>query len=163
MNKRREFELAVQAYSDDLYRYAYWLSRHPKDAEDLVQECFCRAWKSWPDLKDCNAVKKWLFVILRREFLRRVGKQPDMDDLEDAMELPYVSLAMDDVQTIRRLLHEAPDNLSNPLLLQVLGGFSCEEIAELETTTVGAVMARLSRARKWFRSRLDSGISQKAG
>lgn len=148
----REFELAVRAYSDDLYRYAYWLSRHHSDAEDLVQECFQRAWRSWHTLNDERAVKQWLFTILRREFLRRFEKpEPELYPLEDHLDLPAVQLGQDDILALRQSMQQAPVNLRDPLLLQVLGGFSCEEIAALENTTTGAIMTRLSRSRRWFR------------
>jgi RNA polymerase sigma-70 factor (ECF subfamily) len=164
VNNRRAFEFAVQAYSDDLYRYAYWLCRHPKDAEDLVQECFYKAWRSWPELKEESAAKKWLFVILRREFLRKVGKsQLEFEDLDQLPEIPELRIGMEDIQTIRKLILDAPEHIRSPLILQVLGGFSCEEIAQLETSTVGAVMARLTRARKWFRSRLSVDTAKEVG
>jgi len=152
----REFELAVRAYSDDLYRYAYWLARHPADAEDLVQECFQRAWRSWHTLKDEKAVKQWLFAILRREFLRRFEKQQlDLTPLDEHLELPAIQLGQDEVHALRQAVHQAPLSLRDPLLLQVLGGFSCEEIALMENTTPGAVMTRLTRARQWFRTFLN--------
>lgn len=158
----RAFELTVQAYADELYRYAYWLTKHPCDAEDLVQDCFLRAWRSWHTLKDEKAVKQWLFVILRREFLRRLEKQqPVMSSLDDHMELPAIALGQDEILALRQALQQAPLSLRDPLLLQVLGGFSCEEIAQMENTSPGAVMTRLTRARQWFRSVLNPAPSPK--
>ncbi|TVZ40835.1 RNA polymerase sigma-70 factor (ECF subfamily) [Alteromonadaceae bacterium 2753L.S.0a.02] len=152
------FELAVHAYSDDLYRYAYWLCKHQSDAEDLVQECFHRAWNAWHTLKDEKAVKSWLFTILRREFLRRFEKiRIDLDSLDDHLELPALEPGQDEILALRQALHQAPVNLREPLLLQVLGGFSCEEIAEMQQTSSGAVMTRLSRARHWLRRSLNPG------
>lgn len=154
----REFELAVRAFSDDLYRYAYWLTRHAADAEDLVQDCFQRAWRSWHTLSDEQAVKKWLFAILRREFLRRFEKlQPDMSSLDEAELVPVAALGPDEVYAVRQAIAQAPLSLREPLLLQVLGGFSCEEIAVLQETSPGAVMTRLTRARQWLRSCLRDG------
>lgn len=154
----REFELAVRAFSDDLYRYAYWLTRHAADAEDLVQDCFQRAWRSWHTLSDEQAVKKWLFAILRREFLRRFEKlRPDMSSLDEAELMPLAALGPDEVYAVRQAIAQAPLSLREPLLLQVLGGFSCEEIAVLQETSPGAVMTRLTRARQWLRNCLRDG------
>lgn len=154
--REQEFELAVRAYSDDLYRYAYWLVRHQADAEDLVQECFHRAWRAWHTLKDEKAVKAWLFTILRREHLRRFEKSnPVVDSLDDHLDLPELQLHQDEVLALRQALHQAPLSLREPLLLQVLGGFSCEEIAQMQGASAGAIMTRLSRARQWFRRFLN--------
>lgn len=152
----REFELAVRAYSDDLYRYAYWLSRHKDDAEDLVQECFRCAWRSWHTLASEKALKQWLFAILRREFLRGITKnQPDLTPMDDDFDLPALQLDQDDILALRQAVHQAPLALRDPLLLQVLGGYSCEEIAAMENTSPGAIMTRLTRARQWFRQILN--------
>ena len=53
---KREFELAVRSFSGDLYRFAYWLSRDKYVAEELVQECFQRAWIHWESLHDALAL-----------------------------------------------------------------------------------------------------------
>ena len=68
--KHSGFESLVRAYSSELYRYAYWLCRDRFTAEDLVQETFARAWKSWDDLRDDKAAKSWLYTILRNEHAR---------------------------------------------------------------------------------------------
>ncbi len=154
------FELAVRSFSGDLYRYAYWLSRNPTDAEDLVQECFQRAWRSWHTLKDDQAVKQWLLKILRREFLRRFDKTiPVFTDLEEADLIPITTLGYDDAYAVRQAIHQAPVHLREALVLQVIGGFSCEEIAEIQGTSSGAVMTRLTRARQWLKASLsDQGL-----
>ena len=73
--KEQGFESMVHAYSKDLYRYGYWLSRDSAIAEDLVQETFLRAWRAIDSLNDAKAAKSWLFTILRRENARRSGRR----------------------------------------------------------------------------------------
>ncbi len=151
----REFELAVRSFSADLYRFAFWLARDRHAAEDLVQECFQRAWINWESLNDQVALKKWLFTILRREFLRRLERKK-FDTVEiDGLDIPAAdTLGMDEIYGVRQALASAPDSLREPLLMQVLGGFSAEELAVLNDTTANAMGARLSRARQWLRQRL---------
>lgn len=154
----REFELAVRTFSSDLYRFAYWLARDKYVAEELVQECFQRAWSNWASLNDTVALKKWLFTILRREFLRRFErKQFDLVDLStlNEFEVPTADGAdMVEIIALRQALAVAPASLRDVLLMQVLGGFSADELAQLEQTTSGAITTRLSRARQWLRSYL---------
>ncbi len=154
--KEREFELAVRSYSADLYRFGYWLARDRHVAEDLVQECFERAWRNWASLNDDAALKRWLFTILRHEFLRRFErKHLDTCDI-DEVESPIAGgLGLDEAAALRQALVNTPISLREPLLMQVLGGFSAEELAELNKTTTGAMTTRLSRARQWLRARLD--------
>lgn len=151
----RTYELAVRAYAKDLYRYAYWLCRNGSQADDLVQDALLRAWKHWHRLEDAQAVKAWLFRIVRREFLRQLTRtqRQAMDQLDDDMlqAASDGSADMADTLAIRQLLLQAPASLREPLVLQVLGGFSSAEIAGLLGTRDGAVMTRLTRARQWLR------------
>lgn len=158
--------MAVRSFSADLYRFAYWLCRDKYVAEELVQECFQRAWIHWESLQDAQALKKWLLTILRREYLRRFErKQLDVMDIELLQEFDMPSaegLDLSDIMALRQALMRAPDSLRDVLLLQVLGGFSAEEIAQLEQTSTGAITTRLSRARLWLRQCL-SGADHRVG
>ncbi|MES2564772.1 MAG: sigma-70 family RNA polymerase sigma factor [Pseudomonadota bacterium] len=152
-SKRREFAAVVRAYSAELYRYAYWLSRDRFIAEDLVQETFSRAWTSWGTLRDTRAQKNWLYTILRHEHARLFERKrfdfvadQDLDALEDPR-IRTVSLNFE----LQDVLHDLPTAYREPLLLQVLGGFNCDEIATIMNLTVGATMTRLSRARSALR------------
>lgn len=147
--KQSKYEALVRAYSAELYRYAYWLSRDRFIAEDLVQETFMRAWKSWESLQDMNAAKSWLYTILRRENARLYErKRLDIDDQQDLSLIEDTAgISMHDELEMRQALQSLPIGYREPLLLQVLGGFSCEEIAEMLETTPGAIMTRLTRAR----------------
>ena len=152
-SKNAKFEALVKAYSAELYRYGYWLTRDRFIAEDLVQETFARAWSAWDTLRDEGAAKNWLYTILRNEHARLferkrldVVEELDLDTLEDSR-LRVVSPELE----MREALHALPKGYREPLLLQVLGGFTCEEIAQIMNTTPGAVMTRLSRARLTLR------------
>ena len=162
LQRRRSFENLVRAYTADLYRFAHWLCRDRFVAEDLVQDTFARAWNAWEDLRAPDAAKAWLFAILRREHARRFGRKQlelvadDLTDLDgDAYALP-APISMLDEALIREAIAHLPATLSEPLLLQVLGGFDCLEIARMLETTEGAVMTRVCRARAALRTELAS-------
>ena len=159
MQQRQDFEQTARAYSADLYRYARWLCRDRHMAEDLVQEAFVRAWKSWAELRDPARVKAWLFTILRNECARGFArKQVETASGEtDESELPPVP-SFEAGLEIAQMVDMLPEAYREPLLLQVLGGYSCAEIAEIIGTSEGAVMTRLTRARQAFRQQYaDAG------
>lgn len=147
--KKSQFETLVRAYSAELYRYAYWLCRDRFLAEDLVQETFARAWQSWEGLRDDKAAKSWLYTILRNEHARLFErKRFDIDEAVDLDGLieptstgPHADMEM------RQMLGALPRGYREPLVLQVLGGYSCAEIARIMGVSEGAVMTRLTRAR----------------
>jgi len=148
-NEKSKFETLVKAYSPELYRYAYWQCRDRFLAEDLVQETFARAWQAWDKLRDDKAAKSWLYTILRNEHARLYERKRveiedgrELDDIVDAA----ASSVYDQIE-MRDALKALPDNYREPLLLQVLGGFSCAEIAGMMDISEGAVMTRLTRAR----------------
>ena len=158
--KSSQFEAIVNAYSKDLYRYGLWLTKDAQVAEDLVQETFLRAWKAMDSLKDPGAVKSWLFTIYRRENARRFEKtRPVTSSIDDVNVDKFVQLedtfAKTEIIALRKSLKELPEEYLEPLLLQVLGGYTCDEIGEIMGIKSGAVMTRVFRARKKLRAILE--------
>ena len=147
-SRRASYERLVRAYSGEVYRYAYWLCRDRFVAEDLVQETFARAWSSG-SLRDYRAARKWLYTIVRREYARLFERKrlPIVEDADlDAIADERLASASGEIE-MREALAHLPEIYREPLLLQVMGGFSCEEIGKIMHLTPGAVMTRLSRAR----------------
>ncbi len=145
------FDEAVRTHARDLYRFAFWLARDRHLAEDVVQEALLRGLRAFPALKDGAAVKPWLFTIVRNEFYRARGGVPGLESLEDAhTEIADPRANLFGLE-MRDALGALPPGLREPLALQVLGGFSCGEIAAMLETTEGAVMTRLTRARQALR------------
>ena len=159
-DRNLQFEAMVNAYSKDLYRYGLWLTKDAQISEDIVQETFLRAWKAMDQLKDPKAVKSWLFTIYRRENARRFEKiRPDTSPIDDVNVDQFAQIednfAKVEVIALRKSLKELPAEYLDPLLLQVLGGYTCEEIGEILDIKSGAVMTRVFRARKKLRAILE--------
>ena len=155
---RARFDRLVSAYSQDVYRYAFWLCRDRHVAEELAQETFMRAWKSLENLHDEAAAKSWLFTIVRRENARQYERKrldtvddPDFDRVE--AQAPGYDTSTE-AFVLRRALEQLPEEYREPLVLQVIGGYSTEEIADQLGIKAGAVMTRLFRARKKLREML---------
>ncbi len=161
------FEAFVRAFSAELYRYAYWLCRHRAQAEDLVQETFTRAWRAIHSLEDERAARRWLYTILRREWARTFEKfQPEIVDLDTVQLSAPVDLdTRTEAVVLRRAIGELPENYREPLVLQVLGGFSCAEIGDILDISANTVMTRLFRARKKLRDHLvgNPAVKRKEG
>ncbi len=159
------FEETVRAHAGDLFRYAYWLARNRQQAEDIVQEALLRGWRAFPRLRDRAAVKGWLFSIVRNEFLRLAARDGPAHDSLDAAERDIVDeRASPFGMEMRDALMALPVSYAEPLALQVLGGFTCAEIAAMLQTTEGAVMTRLTRARQALkRLVLPAGAKERKG
>jgi RNA polymerase sigma-70 factor (ECF subfamily) len=155
------FEETVRTHAADLYRYADWLTRDPAQAEDVVQEALLRAWRAFPRLREHAAAKAWLFTIVRNEFLRAAGSAPPAAESLDGLDVADERPELFGVE-MRDALAALPSSYAEPLALQVLGGFSCAEIAGMIGTSEGATMTRLTRARQALK-RLVTPRERKAG
>jgi RNA polymerase sigma-70 factor (ECF subfamily) len=160
-SREQRFEDLVLRYHADLYRYAHWLSGNTATAEDLLQDVFLRAWSALDTLRDSDAAKSWLITITRRENARRFERyRPEQSDV-DMDTLPAHETASDtntESLILRRAIADLDETYREPLLLQVLGGYRCEEIGDLLGLSPGAVMTRLFRARATLRAVLGEGV-----
>jgi len=165
-SKRQRYEELVKEFYNDIFRYAFWLSKSKPLAEDLTQETFMRAWRAFDSLQSAPAAKAWLFTILRRENARLYEKfRPELDDIDDyEAALPDSRHKEPEQQMEITLLHNAIADLEpdyrEPLVLQVIGGFSGEEIAKMLNLNNNTVMTRLFRARNKLKAVLDKNNIQ---
>jgi len=161
--KEKQYENLVHAYSSWLYRYAYWLCGEKSTAEDLVQETYLRAWRFLDSLKDEASAKSWLTTILRRENARRFErKQLDYSDVE-MDSLPTAQSDFDarpEVVALRIALKKLPTAYREPLILQVLEGYTLEDIAEIMDLPRNTVATRLHRARQKLKQQLEDDERQ---
>ncbi|MDX1569422.1 MAG: sigma-70 family RNA polymerase sigma factor [Xanthomonadales bacterium] len=157
--KRTAYEKIVYEYIDDLNRYALWLCKNPTLAKDLVQETFLRAWKSFDKLREQKAAKSWLITILRREYARTFERKvPDFANFDDLELEDQIEPDPDDraeVRLMRKAMLNLDQKYREPIILQVIGGFSCDEIAEILGITRSAVMTQLFRARQKIKDNLQ--------
>ena len=158
--RRRRFDELVGVYHQDMYRYAAWLSRDRTVAEDVVQESLLRAWKSLDSLRDAAAAKHWLLTIVRREnaryFERRRLDTVDVDDLTPSQEALLANEPDHELDDVRDAIYRLDDDYREPLVLQVLMGYSTNEIGELMGLRQGAVLTRLHRARLKLKDALNT-------
>jgi RNA polymerase sigma-70 factor (ECF subfamily) len=153
---RARFQALCQSLRPDLLRFAFWLARDRALAEDVVQETMIRAWKAQDSLLDEGAAKPWFLTIIRREYARSFERKRFVTvDVEEliAKEEPMLAAADEqELMELRSAMFKLPDEYREPLVMQVLMGYSTAEIAaELELSNA-AVLTRLFRARKRLRA-----------
>ena len=139
----------------DLVRFAHWLARDRALAEDIVQEALLRAWRSRDTLKDPRAARPWLLTIVRREHARLYERKRlelvSLDEVVETQASPGFSEPGGELFALRHAIMKLPIEYREPLVLQVLGGFSTEEIARELALSATAVLTRLFRARNKLR------------
>jgi RNA polymerase sigma-70 factor (ECF subfamily) len=156
--RRQRFDESIAVHHRDMYRYAAWLSRDRSIAEDVVQEALLRAWRSLDALRDDASAKQWLLTIVRREnaryFERKRLETVDIDNLTASQAALLAEQTDDELDDMRKAIFDLDDDYREPLVLQVLMGYSTSEIAEQMELKQGAVLTRLHRARAKLREQM---------
>jgi RNA polymerase sigma-70 factor (ECF subfamily) len=160
-------ELALPLF-DALYNFACWLVHDSHDAEDLVQETYLKALRSFASFQSGTNFRAWMFRILRNNFLSSCSKLERrmtvaMDSEEDGPELAVDTETPETIlmnrfhsQLVQRAIADLPMHYREALLLCEVEEMSYQEIAEILTIPMGTVMSRLARARKAVRESLLS-------
>jgi RNA polymerase sigma-70 factor (ECF subfamily) len=126
------------------------MTRSHPDAEDLVQETYLRALRSFDRFTPGTNARAWLFTILHRarvDALRRMGRAIPTQELpEDGPAAPPVPESFV-LGGLERAIQALPEGLRSAVLLRDVEGFSYKEIAEILEVPLGTVMSRLHRGR----------------
>jgi RNA polymerase sigma-70 factor (ECF subfamily) len=159
-----EFERVAMCHSRSLLRVARRLtsgssSRTRSSADDLVQDCLLLAWKNFHQFQRGTNARAWLFRILFNAFYaegRKFRRAPDLIPLRTDAKI--ISPTVDEAVEISRALDALPLEHRTVLLLGVVEGLTCAEMAEVLSVPIGTVMSRLSRARQAMRIRLSARV-----
>jgi RNA polymerase sigma-70 factor (ECF subfamily) len=162
MDKQQQFEQEALPHLDAVYRFALRLTGSPADAEDLVQETFLRAYRSWDHYTPGTAAKSWLFTICRNAFLRQRQQETRRTQVLQEAAPPDTAVFMPAYQedpegtffkgivdeTILQHINEIPEEFREVVLLSDLEGLAYAEIAQVLDVPLGTVKSRLFRGRK---------------
>ena len=155
-------ELAMPLF-DSLYNFARWLVHNSNDAEDLVQETYLKALRSFASFQLGTNFRAWMFRILKNTFLsscstleRRMTdamvSREDEYELTVGTETPETILMnRSNSQLVQSAIDDLPVHYREALLLCDVEEMSYQEIAEILSIPIGTVMSRLARAPKSVR------------
>jgi len=169
---RVRFEEEALQLSDQVYRVARRMVSTREEAEDLVQDTYARAFRSWQQYTPGTNLRAWLLRILTNLNIdrgRRVQRTPEQQPLEEGDYFLYNRLEStisddnpDEERVLERLsqnavvdaLAEVPHDFRDVLVLVDIGEFSYAEAAQILDIPVGTVMSRLHRARRILKQQL---------
>lgn len=167
MAGRDTFADDAMQFAPQLYSAALRMTRNAADAEDIVQETYLRAYRSYESFERGTNLRAWLFRILTNTFInsyrakQRRPQETDVDNVDDlylyrrvrsadfssrSAEETLFDLFTDD--EVKQALEDLPESFRLPVLLADVEGFSYREIAEMLDVPIGTVMSRLHRGRK---------------
>jgi RNA polymerase sigma-70 factor (ECF subfamily) len=169
MADQARFTDVAMEFMPGLYSAALRMTRNAADAEDLVQETYLKAYRSYKTFEEGTNLRAWLYRILTNTFInsyRAAKRRPEVSDVEDVEDL-YLYKRMsgsggteqgrsaedealdrftdDDVKTA---LEELPEAFRMAVLLADVEGFSYKEIADITEVPIGTVMSRIHRGRR---------------
>jgi RNA polymerase sigma factor (sigma-70 family) len=172
--KSRRFQALALPHLDAAYNLARWLARNPRDAEDIVQEAFLRAFRFFDTFRG-ELARPWLLSIVRRvwydEWRRRSTSEEVMpfDELRDdtppdgwetaSADPETLAIRSENVRDVHEALQRLPVEYREVLVLRELEDLSYREIAVIADVPVGTVMSRLARGRR----RLEQGRCRRRG
>jgi RNA polymerase sigma-70 factor (ECF subfamily) len=169
---RVRFEEEALDLADQVYRVARRLVGSREEAEELVQETYIRAFRSWSSFTPGTNLRAWLFRILTNLNLdrgRKIQRTPDLQPLEEsdyflANKLAAVEgeRALDQERVVEKLsqdnvveaLSEVPHDFRDVVVLVDIGDFSYADAAQILDVPIGTVMSRLHRGRRILKQKL---------
>ena len=171
-----EFERLVARTQRQAYNMAYRMTGNRDDAQDLTQEAYLRAYRSFDKYNRALPFENWFFRILSNLFvdgLRRKPKQAPLSldqpigetgegdyllEVADSESDPEDLLMKDVVdERIQCALAKLPTDFRTAVLLCDVKGLSYEEIAAVMRTSIGTVRSRIHRGRKLLRKYMEAG------
>jgi len=180
MANNAEFTTEAMQYAQSLYSTALRMTRNQSDAEDLVQETYLKAFRSFGSFETGTNLKAWLFRILTNTFIntyrakQRRPQESDLGSVEDLFlykRLPSLAglsesaeeqlLDLFPAAEVREAIENLPETFLLPMLLNDVEGFSYKEVAEILDVPIGTVMSRLHRGRKTMQEALYEYASKR--
>ena len=169
MADQAHFTDVAMEHMPGLYSAAMRMTRNAADAEDLVQETYLKAYRSYGSFEEGTNLRAWLYRILTNTYInsyRAAQRRPEVTDVEDVEDLYLYkriaspsgsdpSRSAEDValesftdEDVKAAVEALPEAFRMAVLLADVEGFSYKEIAEITDVPIGTVMSRIHRGRR---------------
>lgn len=157
---KSEFEKVWDETAGQVRAYIFCKCRDSNDADDLVQECYLRAFRSWGQFDGRGSRQGWLFTIARRtcvDWFRSKGKsvQISLDDPDGLQEVVSEKRNPDDAATVWEMIKTLQPEYKEILYLRFAGGLNYAEMAKSLDVPVGTVRSRLHRGLKAVKTKIE--------
>ena len=160
MNQRmstQEFEDMYHRYKQLLFRIAFSYVKKREDAEDLVQEAFCKCLYKAPEFVDEEHEKRWLIrviVNLCKNYVRSFWHRNRVN-MEDIPEQSWIQEGQEGI-LLQEVL-ELPDKCKATIHLHYYEGYACREVADILGCKESTIKMRLKKGRELLRFQLSEG------
>lgn len=173
-NTMEQFESLIRDHEKALYHFAYRLTSDPHDAQDLLQEAFLKAYRSFHRFEIGTSFDRWIYQITYRLFVdnyRKKRRRPYTSSLDepipnleqektpevpDETQLPEVLTLRSELdKVIQEALSKIPAEFRGAVVLCDIQGFSYEEISQILRCSLGTVRSRIHRGRRLLRGLLS--------
>lgn len=164
------FEAVMLPHLDAAHNLARWLLRNEQDAQDVVQEAYLRAFRSFGGFHGSNG-RAWLLTIVRNTSYTLLKKNHAVDlsttfdeeihvSVDESVSPATILERSEDAELIREAMDELPAEFREILALRHQEGLSYKEIADIAQIPPGTVMSRLARARAKLKECLAARIGK---
>jgi RNA polymerase sigma-70 factor (ECF subfamily) len=164
-----DFTNVAMEHMPGLYSAALRMTRNAADAEDLVQETYLKAYRSFASFQEGTNLRAWLYRILTNTYInsyRAASRRPEVTDVEDVEDLYLYkrmsgpggiaagrsaedeALDLFTDENVKAALEELPEAFRMAVLLADVEGFSYKEISDITEVPIGTVMSRIHRGRR---------------
>ena len=172
---RVRFEEEVLELADQVYRVARRLVSSREEAEDLVQETYTRAFRSWRSYTPGTNLRAWLLRVLTNLNIdrgRREQRAPDLQSIDDEEFALFRKLDGGAEQDVERLverlsqdsvvqaLSAVPHDFRDVIVLVDIGDFTYQDAAQILDIPIGTVMSRLHRGRRILKKELEATVAE---
>jgi len=166
-DRKEDFDRFAFAHFRELRRVALRVCQNRETADDLVQETYLRAWRSFDKFEPGTNCRAWLFRIffyVHSEYRRNQARQPlsfSLDYVKESIHSAQANTPSDvTLEDIKLVFAELPEPFRIAVMLSDVEGLSYREVADALDIPIGTVMSRLSRGRQMLRARLTTLFSK---
>lgn len=144
----KEYNISVDTYSDNIFRFAMKHLKNEMSANDIVQETFTKVWIKHEEVS-FEKVKSYLFTTAYHTIIDWVKKDKRSGDIENAEEQEGTSTENFDLkEVLEDALDKLPEMQKTVVLLRDYEGYSYDEIADITELSAAQVKVYIFRARK---------------